>query len=97
MQRLVVSASALTIAMGWFVPLGPSSAQRADCSIREAQRRHLLITCSSLISTSSREALTTSCLLELTKGGGNRLQESPVHLPEFKNSAVGNCLGLVEF
>lgn len=83
-----MSASALTIATGSFVPLRLSSAQRADCSIREAQRKHLLITCGSLISTSSREALTTSCMLELTKGGGNRLQESPVYLPEFKNKAV---------
>lgn len=53
----------------------------------KAQRKHLLITCG-LISMSSHEALTTSCMLELTKVVGSRMQDSPVHLPEFKNKAV---------
>lgn len=93
-------ASALTIAMGSFLSFGPHSAQRVTAA-SEAQRKHLLITYRSLISVSSCEALTTSCMLELTKGGRSRMQESPVwHLPKFKNKPalwVTNCLGLVEF
>lgn len=94
------TASALTIATGSFLSLGPSSAQRADCSIRrgseEATSDHLWQLYLNVFSRSSNHILyvrVDKMWRELNA------RESSYFCPEFKNKAVfvGNCLGLVEF